>query len=371
MLKVESLEHIYMNDRIEPNVIVLRPEGQGGINRLFSSLFETSPTGRLRIRIVDSRAEGRLDFLRTPIRLFWFGRKVLNERVSLVHINLASRGSTYRKYLFSLVCRILRTPYVLHLHGGEYVRFHRDSNWLGEKVILSLFRRAQHVIVLGSYWKGFVVNTIGVADNCITVLPNAVSKVLCSRARQSDVVKILFLGRLGVNKGVPELIDALASDELKGFSWKAVIAGDGDVQRYSELVKSKGIADRVSVPGWVGAREVEDLLSSSNILVLPSHAENLPLSMLEGMSAGLAVIATPVGAIPEVIRDGDNGLLVPVSDPVALAQALTKVVGSQELRLRLGGQALSDFERHYDISTYRDRLEDIYKKVLHASILCN
>lgn len=347
-------------------VVILRADGQGGINRLFRSLFDSTPEGRLELELYDSRSTGRIDFLKLPLRLYRFWKLLNSSPIALVHINLASNGSTYRKFLFSQLCQFAGVPYLLHLHGAEYVSFYSRSGLVGQWVIHRLFSGACKVIVLGEYWARFVKKELDVDPLKVVVLPNAVKKVASVHAQAiREKVKILFLGRVGARKGVPELLGALAAPELKDHcGWHAVIAGDGDVEFYKNEANEKGLSGKVSFPGWVGVAEVEELLTSSDILVLPSHAENQPLSMLEGMGAGLAVIATPVGAVPEVIRDGVNGLLVPVGDADALAKALARVVGSQELRLKLGQQARLDFEKTYDISKYRDKLETIYDDVL-------
>ena len=91
------------------------------------------------------------------------------------------------------------------------------------------------------------------------------------------------------------------------------------------------------------------------------------MSVLEGMAYGLCVVATPVGAVPEVIRDGDNGVLTPVGDAESLAANLVRVLGDACLRARLGDAARASYEQKYDIRTYPPRLEKIYSDVLAAT----
>jgi len=358
-------ETIKVREHKVSHILILIPGGQGGINRLFTSLFAVSPLGNLKLTPFYSRSDGNLDFFKLPIRLFIFLRYIVSRQVSLVHINLSSRGSTYRKYLFALFCRLARKPYLIHLHSGGFVDFHEKSGWLVKRIIASMFYHAARVIVLGEYWRNFVSVSLNVPDDRISVLHNAVKKVEFSfESEEPYAPVILFLGRVGHGKGVPELVNALGNEALRGLNWRAVLAGDGDIEPYLQAIDRQGLSGRVDFPGWVDSTEVEALLSQADILVLPSHAENLPLSMLEGMGAGLAVIATPVGAIPEVIRDGENGLLVPVGDSAALASALARVVKSSDLRERLGMKAREDFDKSYDISTYRAKLESVYISVL-------
>jgi glycosyltransferase involved in cell wall biosynthesis len=101
--------------------------------------------------------------------------------------------------------------------------------------------------------------------------------------------------------------------------------------------------------GAVAAAQKPVLFRSVDVFVLPSHAENMPNTLLEGMAAGCAVIATPVGAVAEMIADEGNGLLVPVRDIDALVGSLTRLAGDPALRARLGSRAAQDAASYYDL----------------------
>lgn len=124
---------------------------------------------------------------------------------------------------------------------------------------------------------------------------------------------------------------------------------------------------RVSVPGWVAPAEVERLLSSSDILVLPSHVENLPMSVVEAFAYGLAVIATPVGSVPDILKHEENGLLVPVRDSRALAEALERLIVDRTLRERLGRNAKVTYQRSLTIESYVDRLLAVWRHAAPTS----
>ena len=120
------------------------------------------------------------------------------------------------------------------------------------------------------------------------------------------------------------------------------------------------IADRVLVPGWLELRERDRLLRNTDILVLPSLAENLPMVIVEAFARGIPVISTPVGAIPEVIEHGRNGLMVPVGDEGKLAEALEQLIEDPALRRRLGRAARRDHAERYDFETYVGRLTKVW-----------
>jgi glycosyltransferase involved in cell wall biosynthesis len=262
----------------------------------------------------------------------------------------------------------LRLPYVLHLHGSNYNEFY-SAIWFPIKApIRRMFRRAAMVVVLGDVWRRFVHEELGVSADRIRLVPNAVpGPVRANAAFRLDPPMILFLGVVGERKGVDVLLDALASPGLLALDWTAVIAGDGEIGVYAKVAKQRGLAERVAFPGWCNDGQVRDYLRAGSILVLPSRGENLPLSLLEGMAYGLCPIVTPVGAVAEVIADGENGILVPIGDSDALALAITDVLHNPDKRTRLAIAARASYELFYDVRNYPARLGQVYRAVAETS----
>jgi glycosyltransferase involved in cell wall biosynthesis len=192
------------------------------------------------------------------------------------------------------------------------------------------------------------------------VLPNATRQPTLPHRGGGEQAHILFLGRIGDRKGVPQLGDALAR-MLPIANWRATIAGDGALELARQRAVELGLADRVALPGWADADAVAALIADADIMVLPSFEENLPMSIIEGMASGLAIVATPVGAVEDIVSDGETGLLVPAGDVDALAAALTRLVTDPALRQRLGAAGLAVHRARLDIEPYVDRLAAIWK----------
>jgi glycosyltransferase involved in cell wall biosynthesis len=225
-----------------------------------------------------------------------------------------------------------------------------------------MFLESEKIIVLGRFWADFIAGRLAAVQNKIAILPNATEAISIDHEQpRGTEIHIAYLGVLTRLKGTRELIEALAL-LAKCDNWKATIAGSGDVSACRARVQELRIADRVDIPGWLGPGEVHNLLRRTDILVLPSHVENLPMTVLEGFAYGIAVVATPVGAIPEVIEPERNGLLVPVGDIEALANALRRLIENPDLRLRLGAAARQDHADRYDINTYIPRLAAIWRE---------
>lgn len=342
-------------------------EHGGGMGRMvgyFVGIWSTQRDAP-EFRIIDDYGPGHLVW--AP---FYFAKTliiILMEsmlgRVSLLHVNVAARGSTVRKSIIILLAAILRVPVILHLHGSRYDLFFHAMPRPLQALIRATFRSATRVIVLGEFWRDFVVDDIGAEADRVVVMYNTVPPPIDTR-REKPVgpCRLLFLGNLGTRKGIPELLEALASERVQSLAWTAVLAGGGDVELYRRKAAALGLADRIEFPGWVDRETVESLCFHADVLALPSHGEGLPLSVLEGLSYGLAVITTPVGALPEVITEGESGLFVPVGDSSALADALVRVIADPEFRARLSECARSSFAERFDLGNYARQLALLYRE---------
>ena len=338
-------------------VAVLCPGGleySGGIGRAMAYLlaqWASEESARTTIAI-DTRGGGRLIlapwfFLVALLRLAWLR---LSGRISLVHINIASRGSAARKCVVVLLCAALRLRFVMHLHGAQFDQFYASLPNPGKFVVRWMFRRAARVIVLGDVWRRFVVDKLRVPFDRIDVICNGVPAPAASSPPHRGPVHIVFLGRLGDRKGVPELLAALSSDRLSGLEWRATLAGDGEIERFRAEASRRGLTARIEFPGWVGQTEAASILASGDIFVLPSYNEGLPVAVLEALAHGIATVATPVGSLAEFLTDRDQVLFVPPGDVDALTGALERLVVSADTRRVLGANGRLVFRRHFDIA---------------------
>jgi glycosyltransferase involved in cell wall biosynthesis len=353
-----------------PVVCMLVPGGleyAGGMGRWAGYLLGAwSQNGAARppIVIIDTRGRGSrlIGVLAFPRALAQLAGYFLRGRLALIHANLASRGSTVRKCVVTYLASWLGIPVVIHLHGAFFDRFYRGLGPFAQKRVQGMFARASAVLVLGEVWRRFLVDTVGVADAKVAILFNGVPEPREARrpARPGAPCRIVMLGRLGARKGVPELLAALDSATLRARDWRATLAGDGEVEATRRQVEDLGLAGRVNLPGWIDAGRAARLLSEADILVLASHAENMPLSVLEALAHGVAVVATPVGTTPEILENGVSALLVPAGDAAALADALARLIDDTDLRARIAASGHAVFRRHLDIVRAADFLAELY-----------
>jgi glycosyltransferase involved in cell wall biosynthesis len=345
--------------------------GQGGVDRMMDELrgaLQMERFANAKTYFITTRGPGSILF--SPVFLAHaIVRLVLHRllgRADVVHINLSAHGSTYRKLILARVSRICRVPYMLHLHSGQFDQFWDSRKRILKKEIDLMFRKSQRIVVLGNYWREVVSDRVPDCSGKIVVVPNATRKALFKNPKiMGEAAKILFLGRLGPEKGVPQLVTALARLGSKS-GWKATLAGDGAVEDTRAAVEQAGLDDRISVPGWVGPAQVEALLHDANILVLPSLSENLPMSVIEALAHGAAVVCTPVGALPDIIEHERTGLFVKPGDVEGLASALGRLIEDPVLRWRLGEAGKAFHRERLDIEKCAERLVAIWTESIHA-----
>lgn len=171
------------------------------------------------------------------------------------------------------------------------------------------------------------------------------------------------VGRLVEPKGYEYLLEALRilRDSHPGALWLAV--GDGDQRdMLTALADRLGIADAVV---WAGRRgDVGQVLEAMDVWAMSSIREGLPVALLEAMAAGMPIVGTTVGGIPDAIRDGRDGLLVPPRDPGALSAAVERLMGDAGLAAALAASARARAVERYGIESVARRIEEIYRAEL-------
>jgi glycosyltransferase involved in cell wall biosynthesis len=338
---------------------------RGGMGRM--ALYLTQEFQRahpdVEVRVFDSYGPGR-----AALMPFYFVKCFVTVAIlclvrppDVIHLNLAAHGSTVRKLLLMWLARAFRVPTLLHIHASKFIPFCESLGPRSRRLLVASLSRASCIVVIGDYWRRYIVETLGVPATIVTVIHNAVPLPERRAARTGGgLCRIVVLGLLGPRKGTPELLDALAAPAMRELPWEAVIAGNGDVEVSRQRAAALGLTDRVQIPGWVDAATAASLLAAADIFVLPSHNEGLPVSILEAMGASLPVVTTPVGAIPELVV-AETGILVAPGSVSQLAEALEALVKNPELRLQLGAAGRERVEQHFRIEATAERFVSIYR----------
>lgn len=173
-------------------------------------------------------------------------------------------------------------------------------------------------------------------------------------------VKLLYVGRLAAEKGVPVLLRSLIMLKNAGYSFHLTLLGDGpERQSLEREVNQHGLQEMVHFGGFASQETVRKTLQESDVFVLPSFAEGVPVSLMEAMACGVPVIATNVGGVTELIEHGVSGLVVAPSDEIALKGALAAYIDSAELRARVKVAARKTVETHFNLQTELNKLQHL------------
>lgn len=347
-------------------------ERAGGIGRVLGNLLDASRAAErpYKLQIMDTR--GPYSIYVSP--LFFsvtLGRTVMaafsRDRLA-AHVNMAHKGSTVRKVIVCRLLAALRVPYVLHLHANNYDTYFETRPGWAKTLIRRAFRDARKIVVLGTLWNKVVVDDIGADARKVLTIRNGVPDPgKPGPLPWPDCPSILFLGELQAWKGLGELIDALASDRLRDKPWKLVVAGRGMEATYRAAAETAGLSNRIVFAGWLTRDAVQKLLHEASIVALPSYVEGLSVTLVEGLSHGIPVVATAVGAHPDILRDRENAILVKTRDVDSLAEGLRCLLADRNLAEKVGRGGRMLFEQCLEIGGIETHFHDIYQELLQPA----
>ena len=235
---------------------------------------------------------------------------------------------------------------------------------------------ARRVVTVCQAFARELTHSGGVAANRINVQHNSIRPEQPVSVEEIEALKtrlgitreervLLAVGRLSSEKAHADLLQAvsLLPEVAPGISARLVIVGDGPERgRLEEAVASLGLVDRVTFIGQVS--DVRPYYAAADALVLPSHTEGSPYVLLEAMAAGLPVVATAVGGIPEMVEDETSALLVAPRDARLMAWAIARILTDDELAQRLAMNASALAATRYSPEAYFRSLVEIYRGLI-------
>jgi glycosyltransferase involved in cell wall biosynthesis len=288
----------------------------------------------------------------------------LNGRLAGVHVNMAERLSLFRKSAVVVACRAVGVPVVLHLHAAQLHHFYHSLPRPLRALTRWVFSLPASCVVLGTAARRFVIEELGVAEDRVDIVINGVPEPTHARRITADggVQRVLFLGNLSERKGVSDLLQALALPGLDTAHLEVTIAGGGDVEGYEGKARALGIDGFVRFAGWSDQQQVARLMARTDVLVLPSYDEGLPLVILEALANGVAVVCTPVGEIPSVLEDGVNACFVQPGDVAGIAAALQRVLQQPGLRASLENNGRALYEQKFSMARFFSSVAHIHQR---------
>ena len=285
----------------------------------------------------------------------------------IIHMHVSFLGSLSRKCLYMRYAKLLRKKTIVHFHppGPEVLLNSRN-----QPKYRYLFENADKVIVLSGVWKTLIERNIYktnplnlVKKNNICVLYNPSPKV--EEKRLLPVCKkekyILFAGTLYYRKGYKSLVRAFSRIAKQYPDWKIFFAGFDQECEINELVNKLGLNEQVEILGWCDKNKMKELYRNAGVFCLASSGEGFPMVVLEAWAFGVPVVCTPVGGLPDIVKEGENALTFDFDNDAFLAKQLDKLLKDESLRIRLSCAGIELAKSVFDVQVINKKLEKIYE----------
>ena len=358
---IEYMEHKYINKDLSSQVLFLgvSMKTKGGMTAVLVSYdkyienMRFIPTWKLGNKLVKS-----LYVLQALIRT-WF-LLTFDKKIKIVHIHGAANASFDRCKLFIRLAKKCGKKVILHEHAADFVEYYQGA--VDKQVITKTLQMCDAMIVLSQSWKEYFA-FIGMPKERIYVLNNIVSPptILQEKHLEDGKLHLMYMGEISKRKGGFDLLKAVA-DNKEYFKDKLVLRMggnevDGDIKAY---IRELGLSDFVSYEGWIAGQKKIDCLNWEDVYILPSYNEGLPIAILEAMAYNHPVISTPVGGIPEVIKTGENGMLVKPGETKAIAEAIKYYIENRT-DIKIQGDRARQIVQNYFPNRVLGDLIELYK----------
>jgi O-antigen/teichoic acid export membrane protein/glycosyltransferase involved in cell wall biosynthesis len=339
----------------------------GGISTLISDILRSPLTRTFELRHIVSQVDEYKKFGKLLLAIIALARFVWALcwwRPQLVYVHLGGNASIYRKIAFIVVGRLAGKPVLVHCHAGNFEPYFAEQGRLGRKLILwGLGKSSKFIAVsyameklLASCWPGIPR----------VMVPYGINADLFAgkRAPANHSVRLLFIGKMGFLKGEQDLLRALQRVVKVAPNFRLDMLGQLSDAITAEC-RVSGLQPRIDHLGPVSLEERLNFFKRADLFVLPTYAEGTPISMLEAMAAGLPVVSTPVGGIPDVVEDGVEGYIVKAGDVEALADRLARLIKDPEQCRRMG-QLAQDKVRPFNWDVVLPQLEKELRQAIEG-----
>jgi len=367
-----------------PRVLVVGPlpPPLGGVQLMIEMLVGSSlsrdfelhvlDTSKKRLRWAVERQSWRsgFDFVRDATRLV---AALARLRPDLVYVHAASGISFLRDAAFLALARLAGRRVVCHYHGTLHTVFPSGRTRFGRLAGRLLMAAAHRVIVLGPTYQA----RMGAAwRRDLAWSPNLTDVELYRSVPPDTPVPwlapgepgVLFMGRLSAPKGVRELLEAMPLVLARHPEARFVLCGVGETERQEAALRAeverRGLAPRVAFLGSLEGRDKAVAYATAAVFVSPSWTEAFPLVVPEAMAAGLPMVLTAVGAIPDFVHDGEDGFLVEPRDVPALADRVCRLLDDPGLRRRMSAHVRARAPREFAVEVGAERVRAVFRAAL-------
>jgi glycosyltransferase involved in cell wall biosynthesis len=267
-------------------------------------------------------------------------------------------------FSFPLFSFHIKKPKILHIHGNidilkrDYIRRFMLKHIADLYIAISEQMRKD-------------LTDLGIPKEKTAYLPNGIDVKKFCPSKEKEDNQLLFVGRITPGKGLHVLLKSLRY--LKESTYLVIVGpSDWNLQYYQNAlstlkkINSEG-KHKITYLGALDQAKIIELYQKASIFVLPSFSEGFPVTILEALSCETPVVATPVGGIPEVVRNYENGFLVPPNNPPKLAEAIQYLIDNKDIRTRMGREGRKWVTTNFSLDVITKKLCDIYQNILSTN----
>lgn len=283
--------------------------------------------------------------------------------IKIAHIQGAANASFARKAIFINIAKFFNKKVILHMHACDFVEYYNNSD--RKDWIKKILDKCDVLVVLSQWWKEYFI-TLGVPQQRIHILNNIVTPPTFSGNKHDDgKLHLLFLGEIGKRKGIYDILNGLANDR-EYFSQRMLlrIGGNLEEDKLRARIKELRLDDFVKFEGWVSGNKKQECLEWADVYILPSFNEGLPIGILEAMSYHMPIISSPVGGIPEVVFNQQNGILVEPGNSQEISDAIKCFIEHPE-KIEQYGEISYSLAKPYFPEEVMNSLHSIYQGLLN------
>lgn len=272
-------------------------------------------------------------------------------KFGILHFHTALGNSMLVQLPFFLYAKLLRKKVIVQFHVGDQMKKASNSH-----LFRFFCKNADLIITLGDSLRKYVP----AAEEKVTFLYNPAPPVSIKNPPQKYFLFSAFIDK-ALNKGYDVLIEAFASFLKLCPDWRLVICGDGDMDQLHQLIEKFGIADSIETPGWITGDAKDLYFRNAFAYCLASRQEGLPVVVLESLSYGLPVIATPVGCLPELLENEQTVLFTVIGDSASLVQQMTRLTRDRTLYEKLSHNSIDLVRQRLSVERFAEKLDSIYQ----------
>jgi glycosyltransferase involved in cell wall biosynthesis len=329
------------------------------------------------LHVISNLKKGKIGFIKN---FFIILKLLMKERPNVIHAHFVFPAAAW-----GITGKLFKVPVIVTSHGAD-IQKNKEIGYgarLNKVVALITWLTLKLIDVHVVVGKSMIKDAIeaGSDPSRVRIVYNGIDLKKISLSKGTNIFRryglikndflVLYLGRLHPKKR-PDLLVRAYSKVLKRIpNAKLILCGKGEERRKLEkLASDLSISNAIIFTGFVSEDEKWDLLKNCDVFVLPSIIEGHPITVMEAMVCGKPVIATNVGPFPEIIRDGETGVLVPVDSAEYLVKAIIDLALNIERRKEMGRKARKDVEKRFDIKKIAEDYLRIYKFIISKKEKC-